>query len=104
MIDLLLLIVLYIKLLSSLYTAIVSIAVLALLLTLLAVVIIRRQRMNSRALTYIKSTTTGLKQGNNTNHSSSACVAEAQPVRQSVEEPSGSEDQAADTRHVEIAV
>ena len=103
MIDLLLLLVLYIKLLSSLCTAIVSIAVLALLLTLLAVVIIRRQRMNSRALTYIKSTTTGLKQGNNTNHSS-ACVAEAQPVRQSVEDPSDSEDQAADTRHVEIAV
>ena len=98
MIDLHLLIVLYIKLLSSLCTAIVSIAVLALLLTLLAVVIIRRQRMNSRALTYIKSTTTGLKQGNNT------YVAEAQPVRQSVEDPSDSEDQAADTRHVEIAV
>ena len=103
MIDLLLLLVLYIKLLSSLCTAIVSIAVLALLLTLLAVVIIRRQRMNSRALTYIKSTTTGLKQGNNTNHSS-ASAAEAQPVRQSVEEPLDSEDQAADTRHVEIAV
>ena len=103
MIDLLLILVLYIKLLSSLCTAIVSIAVLALLLTLLAVVIIRRQRMNSRALTYIKSTTTGLKQGNNTNHSS-VYVAAAQPVRQSVEEPSDSEDQEADTRHVEIAV